>query len=351
MSTRHYRVTHRTSYRYGATMTDGYSVACLVPRPTDHQVVHQSDVVLIPAASEWDSYLDAFGNLVNQFGLHEPHTEMTVEAVSVVEVSAPADPVDDTPWERVAELLVEAEGDRAIEVGGFRSPSTLVDVDGLAPSLGPIAADAFRAGRPIIDAVRALCLHIFEEFEFDPHFSNVATPLDAVLSERRGVCQDFAHLAIGCLRSVGLAARYVSGYIETAPPEGEQRLIGADASHAWCSVWTPNAGWVEFDPTPAGVGTTEIVSSWFWPGRILFDGVQHRWNKWVLDYSVDDQVGIFSGLLGTRTLEELNQPAAPTGESSRSPWGALVLLLLAAAGWYWVCLLYTSDAADDSALV
>ncbi len=260
MSSRTYRVVHRTSYRYGATMTDGYSVACLVPRPTEYQVVHESGVVLWPVASEWDSYLDAFGNLVNQFGLHEPHTEMTVEAISVVEVSQRDEPVDDTPWERVAELVAAAEGDLAIEVGSFRSASTLVDIGGLGVSLAPIAADAFPPGRPIVDAVRALCLHIFEEFEFDPHFSNVATPLDDVLSARRGVCQDFAHLAVGCLRSLGLAARYVSGYIETVPPPGEQRLIGADASHAWCSVWTPNAGWVDFDPTNGHLPVNEHVT-------------------------------------------------------------------------------------------
>lgn len=260
MSSRTYRVVHRTSYRYGATMTDGYSVACLVPRPTEYQVVHESGVVLLPAASEWDSYLDAFGNLVNQFGLHEPHTEMTVEAISVVEVSRRDEPVDDTPWERVAELVAAAEGDLALEVGSFRSASTLVDIGALGVSLAPIAADAFPPGRPIVDAVRALCLHIFEGFEFDPHFSNVATPLDDVLSARRGVCQDFAHLAVGCLRSLGLAARYVSGYIETVPPPGEQRLIGADASHAWCSVWTPNAGWVDFDPTNGHLPVNEHVT-------------------------------------------------------------------------------------------
>jgi len=260
MTTRTYRVIHRTSYRYGATMTDGYSVACLVPRPTEYQVVHQSDVALVPPASEWDSYLDAFGNLVNQFGLHEPHTEMSVEAISVVEVSPRDQPHDDTPWEQVVATVAEAEGDLAIEVGSFRSTSTLIDVDGLGTLLGPIAKDAFPPGRPIVEAVDALCRHIHEEFEFDPHFSSVATPLDAVLSARRGVCQDFAHLAVGCLRSLGLSARYVSGYIETMPPPGEQRLIGADASHAWCSVWTPNAGWIDFDPTNGHLPADEHVT-------------------------------------------------------------------------------------------
>ena len=260
MTGRTFRVVHRTSYRYGATMTDGYSIACLVPRPTEYQVVHESDVSLVPHASEWDSYLDAFGNLVNQFGLHEPHTEMTVEAVSVVEVNDRPPPTDDTPWERVVELLAVAEGDLAIDVGSFRSSSALVDASAFDSGLHQIAAEVFTPGRPIVDAVRDLCIHIFEEFEFDPHFSNVATPLDAVLTARRGVCQDFAHLAIGCLRSIGLAARYVSGYIETLPPPGEERLVGADASHAWCSVWTPNDGWVDFDPTNGHLPATDHVT-------------------------------------------------------------------------------------------
>jgi transglutaminase-like putative cysteine protease len=260
MTTRTYRVTHRTSYQYGATMTDGYSVACLVPRPTEYQVVHESDVTLVPAASEWDSYLDAFGNLVNQFGLHEPHTEMAVEAVSVVEVTQRDEPTDDTPWELVVEQAASAVGDLAIEVGAFRSASALVDVADLAPVLEPIAREAFPPGRPIAEASRALCDYIFRHFEFDPHFSNVATPLDMVLAARRGVCQDFAHLAIGCLRSLGLPARYVSGYIETLPPPGQQRLIGADASHAWCSVWTPHDGWVDFDPTNGHMPANDHVT-------------------------------------------------------------------------------------------
>ena len=260
MNSRTYRVVHSTRYEYGATMTDGYSVARLVPRPTDDQIVHEAEVRLVPSASEWDSYLDVFGNLVHQFGLHEPHTEMMVEAVSVVEVSRRDEPTDATPWEQVAELGANATGDLAIEVGLFRSPSAFVDVDGFGPAFAPIVAHAFPPGRPIVEAVRALCLHIFDEFEFDPHFSNVATPLDAVLSARRGVCQDFAHLAIGCLRSLGLAARYVSGYIESVPPPGEERLVGADASHAWCSVWTPNDGWVDFDPTNGHLPVNEHVT-------------------------------------------------------------------------------------------
>jgi transglutaminase-like putative cysteine protease len=230
-------------------MTDGYTVACLVPRPTARQVVHEATVELIPTASEWDSYLDGFGNLVNQFGLHEPHGEMTVAATSVVEVEPWEQPDDPTPWDAVVHLLDDATGDLALEVGMFRGRSAFVDVAGLGGPLRAIADRSFTPGRPIVEATRALCNDINSAFEFDPHFSNVSTPLANVLDARRGVCQDFAHLAVGCLRSVGLAARYVSGYIETMPPPGEERLVGADASHAWCSVWTPATGWVDFDPT------------------------------------------------------------------------------------------------------
>ena len=247
--TRSYRVRHVTTYRYGAAMTDGYTMACLVPRPTDAQSVRSSSVVLYPSPTEWDSYLDAFGNLIHQFGLHEPHDSLTVEATSLVDVARPVDPVDDTPWEEVAAQVASSTGELAVSVAPFVSSSEFVDLATLGTPLRAIAERPFRPERPIIEAVRDLCHDINTTFEFDPHFSDVSTPLVDVLAARRGVCQDFAHLAVGCLRSLGLAARYVSGYIETVPPPGQERLIGADASHAWCSVWTPLAGWVDFDPT------------------------------------------------------------------------------------------------------
>jgi len=249
IGTRTYRVTHRTSYEYGATMTDGYSVACLVPRDTFRQRLTSTEVVVSPIPSERDVTTDVFGNRMHQFGLHEPHHEMVVEATSEVVVDLLADPIDETPWEQVAALASSATGELALEVGMFRSSSPLVDVDVLRRSLGHVTTEVFTPGRGIVDAARALCHEIYEMFEFDANFTTVSTPLLDVLDARRGVCQDFAHLTVGCLRSVGLGARYVSGYIETVPPPGEERLIGADASHAWVSVWTPGAGWIDFDPT------------------------------------------------------------------------------------------------------
>lgn len=246
---RRYRVSHRTSYHYAASVTDGYTVAYLVPRPTEWQRVMSSDVTLEPPPSEHDSFLDAFGNLVVQYGVHEPHRSLTVSASSEIELSDRPTPVDDTPWEEVVSALDTATGDLTIDVGLLRSSSTFVDLDTIGSRLREVARRSFRPGLGIVDGATALCDDLFERFRFDAGFSDVSTPLGVVLDEQRGVCQDFAHLAIGCLRSLGLAARYVSGYIETSPPPGQPRLVGADASHAWCSVWTPLAGWVDFDPT------------------------------------------------------------------------------------------------------
>ncbi len=246
---RTYRVAHRTTYRYGATMTDGYSVAVLAPRDTDRQRVVVTEVRLDPIPSETDVRHDVFGNRQHQFGLHEPHDSMQVVATSDVVVEPASRPDDATPWEEVVGIAEHARDDLAIEVGMFRSTSSLIDLAVLGDPLRELAAAHAAPGRPIVDVAASLCTAIFEGFEFDPHFSNVSTPLAEVLTERRGVCQDFAHLAVGALRSLGLAARYVSGYIETTPPPGRERLVGADASHAWCSVWTPAGGWVDFDPT------------------------------------------------------------------------------------------------------
>ncbi len=257
---RTYRVVHRTEYDYGATMTDGYSVACLVPRTTDVQSVVSVDVTLDPAPSAVDSDVDVFGNHVHHFGLHEPHDAMTVFAESVVTVEHRDVPVDTTPWEEVARLSATTLGEAALDVGMFRSASSLVDLDALHDQLESIAAESFRSGRGIVEAADGLYTTLNAGFEFDPHFSNVSTPQADVLAERRGVCQDFAHVAIGCLRSLGLAARYVSGYIETVPPPGQERLIGADASHAWVSVWTPLAGWIDFDPTNGHLPVNDHVT-------------------------------------------------------------------------------------------
>ncbi len=140
-------------------------------------------------------------------------------------------------------------GDEALEVGPFRARTRFVDLDRVGAELSAIARVSFTPGRGVVEAAHDLCNRIFTGFTYDPTSTEISTPLADVLASKRGVCQDFAHLATGCLRSIGLAARYVSGYIETKPPPGRERVVGADASHAWCSIWTPSAGWIDFDPT------------------------------------------------------------------------------------------------------
>ena len=249
MTPRTYRVIHRTAYTYSATMSDGYSIAHLVPRTTEYQTVSRSEIEVDPPASAIESYVDLFGNRVHQFGIHEPHAGLVVEAISEVTIAERPEPVDSTPWEQVVEQLDAATGGLAVDVATFRATSHFVDLPSLGRELRAIAVEAFPPGRGIVDGARALTAQIHAGFEFDPAFSDVSTPLGNVLRARRGVCQDFAHLTVGALRSVGLAARYVSGYLETVPPPGQPRLVGADASHAWASVWTPRAGWVDLDPT------------------------------------------------------------------------------------------------------
>ena len=251
-TTRRYRVTHRTAYSYGAEMTDGYSVATLVARATPNQRVLSRAVRADPEPDEHEERTDQFGNPIVQFGVHRPHRDLVVEAVTVVDLDPPTTPVDDTPWETVVTILDGMLGTDALDIRPFRavSPFTVLGSGGGDDiSLTALARDAFTPGVGIVDGARWLCAAIHDGFEFDPTFSEVSTPLADVLAARRGVCQDFAHLAIAVFRSLGLAARYVSGYIETEPPPGQPRLVGADASHAWCSVWTPLAGWVDLDPT------------------------------------------------------------------------------------------------------
>ena len=260
MPGQHYRVVHRTEYRYGATMTDGYSVACVLARPTPSQRVTSSVVTTDPEADEYDERVDIFGNRVVQFGLHRPHDGLVVEAVTEAVVWEQELPRVDVSWERVAATVDGLRGPMALDVSPFAAPSRFVGVDANRLALYDLASSSFLPGRGIVDATMSFCSEIFGTFMFDPSFTELSTPLEVVLAERRGVCQDFAHLAVGGLRTLGLAARYVSGYIETDPPPGEPKSVGADASHAWCSIWIPDHGWLDFDPTNGVVAPSRHVT-------------------------------------------------------------------------------------------
>jgi transglutaminase-like putative cysteine protease len=203
----------------------------------------------VPEPDVLDTVLDSFGNEITQVGVHRAHDELVIESTSTVEFTPPQRPVLDTPWEEVRDRAEGLLGRGALEVAPFVGSSPFISIDDHRAGLYALASAAFPPGLALIEGLAALCHGIFTSFEFDPSFSELSTPLGAVLTARRGVCQDFAHLSVGALRTLGLPARYVSGYIETDPPDGEPRTFGADASHAWCSAWLGDGGWLDFDPT------------------------------------------------------------------------------------------------------
>jgi transglutaminase-like putative cysteine protease len=261
-------IVHRTTYHYGEPVTTSHHEAKLAPRDTENQrsVSHELNVLPVPDASR--RRFDYFGNRALHFSISEPHRSLEVVSQSVVEVTPVLKPqLEATPaWESVRDRL---RSDRRRDVldayaMAFDSPRVAV-----TPELAAYAAPSFQAGRPMLEAVRELVGRIHDDFTYDPRATDVSTPLADVLAQRRGVCQDFAHLAIGCLRSQGLAARYVSGYLLTRPPPGKPKLVGADASHAWFSTFIPDGGWIDFDPTNDLIPSDEHVTVAF--GRDFAD--------------------------------------------------------------------------------
>jgi transglutaminase-like putative cysteine protease len=259
-----YRVTHTTRYRYSQPVSTCHNVSRLRLRQTPQQRCTHSELAIdpLPAAShEWQ---DLFGNQLNFFSIQKPHQELTVTALSEVEVGSPPPPADQVAamtWEQVRDYLRSERADSmALEAREFVLESDFVV---FSPQAIAYSTASFDAGRPLLSAVEDLMSRIHRDFAYDPTFSDIATPLEQVLEHRRGVCQDFAHLAISCLRSQGLAARYVSGYLETLPPPGMQRLVGSDESHAWFSVFLPGQGWMDFDPTNDQIPVDQhITAAW-----------------------------------------------------------------------------------------
>lgn len=254
-----YRVVHRTHYTYATPVTASYGEHHLLPRTTPTQHVLQASVAIDPAPDDRRERTDLHGNRVEHYGIFRDHDELTVTASSLVDVRRPPEPVQEMTWEDAAGLVGEG-GAVPVEAQAFVLDSAQVTA---TPDLRELAAGAFTPGRALVDAYRALLHLLHEQFRFDPRATTITTPLREVIEERAGVCQDFAHLLVGCLRSLGLPARYVSGYLETVPPPGQQRLQGADASHAWGALWVPGHGWLDGDPTNDQlVGTRHVTVAW-----------------------------------------------------------------------------------------
>ena len=245
--TRRYQVTHRTEYRYGQPVV-GHTIARVVPRALPHQRVSAPHVGVDPAPTHTRSHIDGLGNVVTYVALDDRHDRMAVTATSHVEVDPRALPGGAwvRPWEEAVEAGAAQRDEDGLLARLCRLDSPLV---ARHPDLRALAAASFTPGRPLGEAATDVTLGIQRDFEFVPGATDVTTPVLQALAERRGVCQDFAHVLAGSLRSIGLGARYVSGYLETEPPPGQARLVGADASHAWVGLYVPGEGWVDLDPT------------------------------------------------------------------------------------------------------
>ncbi len=228
-----YRVVHETHYSYAAPVLLSQQLAHLRPRSCPWQQCEAHHLSFSPPTSEWRERVDYFGNAEVAVTIETPHDELVVRAESRVKVLRHAVDISRTAspaWESVGALLHAPPDEATLDACRYLFESPHIQT---IPALARLTRPAFLPGRPVLEATHALCRTIHRGFQFDPHATTIATPLDEVIAKRRGVCQDFAHLAIACLRSLGLAARYVSGYILTVPPPGSPRLVGADASHAW----------------------------------------------------------------------------------------------------------------------
>ncbi|WP_371322919.1 transglutaminase family protein [Dechloromonas sp. ZY10] len=271
-----YHVLHETRYAYASPVSLSRQQLHLSPRVLAWQQIELQCVEILPAPSWRRDGVDAFGNPVSWVAFDQAHASLCIRSALTLALQTRPMPdlVASPAWESVRDRLAYRglpPGDEDLEACQFLFESPHVRVK---HELAAFAAPCFPPGRPLLQAVTALMEQIFSEFVFDPQATTVSTPILEVLEKKRGVCQDFAHLMIGCLRALGLAARYVSGYLLTRPPPGRPRLIGADASHAWVAVYVPGsdrlpATWVEFDPTNNLLPDTEHITLAF--GRDFSD--------------------------------------------------------------------------------
>ena len=255
-----YDIRHKTTFSYEEIVSVSHHVLHLTPRVHPQQTCHVSETIVEPKPAVDSSGQDYFGNPIRHLTVQKPHKQLVVDAHARVEVRAAAQALaleQSAPWETVREQLAAYKVLDAYELV-FESPYVVGD-----DAIRDYALQSFAPGRPILAAAMDLTSRIFREFQYRGGVSDVSTPVRDVFAMRQGVCQDFAHLMIACVRSLGLAARYVSGYLLTRPPEGKEKLVGSDASHAWVSVFAGEAGWVDFDPTNNVIpGVDHITFAW-----------------------------------------------------------------------------------------
>jgi transglutaminase-like putative cysteine protease len=261
-----YYVEHETRYGYGQPVDLSRQLLHLRPRELSWQRCERFTLSITPEPDALTHSEDAFGNPVSHLCIENSHAALSVLASYWAEIRARSLPpaAEAVPWEAARDRL-RYRADRPFPPDDLLATRFLFESPRVRNKreIAAWAADCFPAGAPLLPAVRALAGRIHEEFVFDPGATTVSTPVTEVFARRRGVCQDFAHFMLSCLRSLGLAARYVSGYLLTRPPPGRARMVGADASHAWVSVYCPDAGWMDIDPTNAVVpGKEHVTVGW-----------------------------------------------------------------------------------------
>ena len=244
-----YQITHTTEYQYHQSVSLCHNIALLIPRNTDLQECRKTLVKITPQPDIINEYDDFYGNKALYFAVQQEHSSLKVTVLSQVEKLKPRNKTlgmySNIPWEEIADLLPNLDDDH-FEARQFIATTPITAT---SKEIHEYSLQSFTPGRSVLEAVSDLVRRIYQDFEFKPGFTTLATPLTEVMEQRKGVCQDFAHLGIACVRSVGLPARYVSGYIETIAPEGAEKLQGVDASHAWFAIFIPQSGWIDFDPT------------------------------------------------------------------------------------------------------
>ncbi|HTQ37653.1 MAG TPA: transglutaminase family protein [Pirellulales bacterium] len=254
-----YNVIHITRYMYTDTATLCHNQAHLTPRESARQKCTSCKLDIHPGPAMVRAWADAFGNTATYFSIEQAHRELSVVAKSQVEVLGSPNPPDPQllSWEDAVERLespeLRAQHDPGVFLCRFNSASN-------GDEVRKYGAQSFARQRSLFDAVLELTMRIYADFRYDPAATSISTPPAEILQRRRGVCQDFAHLQIACLRSLGLSARYVSGYLVTKPPPGKPKLVGADATHAWVSVYFPDWGWVDFDPTNRQLADADYIT-------------------------------------------------------------------------------------------
>jgi len=248
-----YELSHTTTYKYEQGVSFCHNLATLKPKNMLGQTLLEYHLEISPTPAEFSEKLDFFGNTITRFSIQKQHTKLKVTAKSKITRDYSAMPNIYNDFEskqltlRQALSALQNLSYELLEVKQFILESVLIAK--INPEIKAYSQESFQPDRSVFDACCELMQRIYNDFEFNTKVTNVATPIHEVMADKKGVCQDFAQIAIACVRSVGLPARYVSGYIETLPPPGKEKLIGSDASHAWFSVYIPNFGWVDFDPT------------------------------------------------------------------------------------------------------